>query len=113
MAQSEKKNQDKATFIREYEFDANYITKLDIHQDPQGLWSGGIGATVWDAGLVLSKYFEANSKTLIENKSVLEIGSGTGLVGMVCAKLGAKSVLFTDKDCAMPLLNKNIFENFY
>merc|ERR1712228_879168 len=74
---------------------------------------GGIGATIWDAGLVLSKYFEANNKALIRDKSVLEIGSGTGLVGMVCAKLGAKSVLFTDKDCAMPLLNKNLFENFY
>lgn len=105
---------EKKTFIREYEFDPKLnISKLDIHQDPSGIWSGGIGATVWDAGIVLSKYFEKNYKSLIENKSILEIGSGTGLVGMISIKLGANALLFTDKDCAIPLLNKNLFENFY
>ena len=107
------KEKEKKTFIREYDFDLNLkLSKLDIHQDPSGIWSGGIGATVWDAGIVLSKYFEKNCK-LIENKSILEIGSGTGLVGMVSIRLGAKALLFTDKDCAIPLLNKNLFENFY
>mmetsp|Transcript_48674 Transcript_48674/g.80740 ORF Transcript_48674/g.80740 Transcript_48674/m.80740 type:complete len:273 (-) Transcript_48674:8-826(-) len=103
---------DKSTVIREYDFDPTLkVEKLAIHQDPFGKWSGGIGATVWDSGIVLAKYLEAHSH-LIKQKSVLEIGAGTGLCGMVCAKLKAKAVLFTDKDCALPLLNKNLFENF-
>ena len=108
------KKAEKRTFIREYDFNPKLaVSKLELHQDPHGLWSGGIGATVWDAAIVLSKYLEANSESLLKGKAILEIGSGTGVVGMVCAKLGAKSVLFTDQKCAMPLLNKNLFENYY
>ena len=112
--EEKKKKKEKTTFVREYEFNPKLnIKKLDIHQDPQGLWSGGIGSTVWDAGIVLSKYFETTHQQLIKNKSILEIGSGTGLVGMVCLRLGAKAVLFTDLLRLIPLLNKNLFENFY
>ncbi len=45
-------------------------------------------------------------------KKVLEVGSGTGLVGMVLARLGAY-VVFTDQSCVMELLEANINENVF
>jgi predicted RNA methylase len=49
------------------------------------------GNTVWDGALVLASYF-ANEKVFPEgywkNKSVVELGAGTGLVGLFTALLG-------------------------
>lgn len=61
----------------------------------------------------MAKYLEAMAHSLVRGRCILEIGSGTGLCGMVAGTLKAKAVVLTDKDCAMPLLQKNLFENFY
>jgi len=55
---------------------------------------GDVGCVVWDAALVLSYYLESpdfiditgNSKLL--DKSVVELGSGTGVVGIQAAACG-------------------------
>jgi len=55
---------------------------------------GDVGCVVWDAALVLSFYLESpdfndetgNSRLL--NKSVVELGSGTGIVGIQAAACG-------------------------
>jgi len=44
---------------------------------------------------VFARYLHRN-KTLFENKSVLEIGTGSGILAVVMAKHGAKSVVATD-----------------
>lgn len=44
---------------------------------------------------VLARFLHRN-KTLFENKSVLEIGTGSGILAVVMAKHGAKSVVATD-----------------
>jgi predicted nicotinamide N-methyase len=55
------------------------------------------GQYLWPAAKGLSVYlFE--QKYLVENESVVELGAGCGLAGLVAAKLGAKSVIFTDYD---------------
>jgi predicted nicotinamide N-methyase len=49
--------------------------------------------TVWDGGIVLSKYIEHHKglgNLLLRGKRVVEIGSGTGIVGIVAAALGAQ-----------------------
>jgi predicted nicotinamide N-methyase len=46
--------------------------------------------------------------TGIRQKTVLEIGSGTGLVGLVAAGLGAESVIVTDLGHLVPFLDRNI-----
>ena len=68
-----------------------------------------IGATVWDCGLTLCKFAELQS-VRFKGKRIIEVGAGTGLVGLLLAKLGA-SVLFTDQPHALPLLAHNVLQN--
>jgi hypothetical protein len=55
----------------------------------------GIGGKLWDSSLVLTRYLYLHRLELI-GKRVIELGSGTGLVGMFCALLGAKEVTLSD-----------------
>uniref|UniRef100_K3WDD1 Uncharacterized protein n=1 Tax=Globisporangium ultimum (strain ATCC 200006 / CBS 805.95 / DAOM BR144) TaxID=431595 RepID=K3WDD1_GLOUD len=71
----------------------------------------GIGGKLWDSCLVLTRYLSQH-KALIAKKSVVELGSGLGLVGIFCAMLGAARVTLTDIDDVVPLLQYNIDLNF-
>jgi predicted nicotinamide N-methyase len=70
----------------------------------------GTGTVIWECGIVLASYLAAEAKRqpgwLVE-RSVLELGSGTGIVGLAAAALGG-SVLVTDEKDVVPLLQKNI-----
>jgi len=58
----------------------------------------GVGAVVWDAGDLLCDFMchPANSQQYIHNKTVLDLGSGTGVCGIVAAANGAKQTWLTD-----------------
>ncbi|XP_058295153.1 protein N-lysine methyltransferase METTL21A isoform X2 [Hylobates moloch] len=47
----------------------------------------GVAAVVWDAAIVLSTYLEMGAVEL-RGRSAVELGAGTGLVGIVAALLG-------------------------
>lgn len=64
----------------------------------------GLGGEVWPGAIVLCRYLEQNS--VVQGKRVVELGCGTGLCGIVCMKLGAKSVLLTDEYIDLALMNK-------
>ncbi|TYZ68539.1 hypothetical protein PybrP1_007171 [[Pythium] brassicae (nom. inval.)] len=70
----------------------------------------GIGGKLWDSCLVLARYL-ALHRPLVAGKRVVELGSGLGLVGIVCALLGARATL-TDVAEVVPLLRYNIDLNF-
>ncbi|XP_069772699.1 protein N-lysine methyltransferase METTL21D isoform X4 [Narcine bancroftii] len=85
-----------------------------------GLWieqrgAGGVGFVVWDAALVLAKYLETSSfyqgnHHVFSGKNVVELGSGTGVVGLMASTLGA-NVIVTDLEELQDLLEININAN--
>ncbi|KAM8934775.1 protein N-lysine methyltransferase METTL21A [Pelodytes ibericus] len=69
----------------------------------------GVAAVVWDAAVVLCMYLETGAIN-VKGSSVIELGAGTGLVGIVAALLGAQ-VTITDREVALDFLKLNVMEN--
>jgi len=67
---------------------------------------GDVGCVVWDAAIVLSYYLESedftdrNGQNILIGKTVVELGAGTGIVGIQAAACGfvlsVVSLLFFD-----------------
>ena len=62
-----------------------------------------VGFVMWPSAVVLSRYLLANP-SLIEGRSVLELGAGCGLTGLLAGKLGPHSVTLTD-------FNRRVLDN--
>ncbi|CAC5420240.1 VCPKMT [Mytilus coruscus] len=95
------------TFVREIEKNNEEVIK--IHQ----LEIGDVGCVVWDAAIVLSKYFETEDflkGQLLKQKNIIELGAGTGVVGIIASTFGA-NVTITDLPEFNQLINMNIAEN--
>ncbi|KAG8834578.1 hypothetical protein FRC17_008247 [Serendipita sp. 399] len=73
--------------------------------------SPGCGGIAWPAGEVLSNYLVHRGPNHLVGKHVLELGSGTGLVGLVAAKLGASKVIITDQFPLLDMMNQNVILN--
>jgi predicted nicotinamide N-methyase len=75
--------------------------------------SGTTGLRTWEAALHLGNYLCANSSILVQGKSILELGAGTGYVSILCAEhLGASHVLATDgSDDVVSSLSTNFYLN--
>ncbi|XP_076816937.1 protein N-lysine methyltransferase METTL21D-like [Clavelina lepadiformis] len=100
------------TFVREIELcagqDADTKCTLHIHQ----MSVGDVGCVVWDAALVLLKYlFTRKGNKYVKGNNVLELGAGTGVVGLAAACAGASDVVVTDLPQFTSLITLNIKEN--
>lgn len=74
------------------------------------------GTTVWDCSIVTSKYLQEYCNTLPDGywngKTVLEVGSGTGVAGLACSVLFQGSTLIlSDMEVLVPLLQRNLQSN--
>ena len=72
----------------------------DARVGPALMHSGdSTGFGVWGSALVLARLLEGDpeQRRRLAGAAVLELGSGTGLVGMVCGVLGARAVTLTDR----------------
>ncbi|XP_078089371.1 EEF1A lysine methyltransferase 3-like [Mustelus asterias] len=69
----------------------------------------GFSAHVWDAGVALCRYFE-KEKINFTGKKVIELGSGTGIVGILAALLGGY-VTMTDKPKVLKQIETNVSIN--
>ncbi|XP_069789993.1 protein N-lysine methyltransferase METTL21A isoform X1 [Narcine bancroftii] len=69
----------------------------------------GVAAVVWDAAIILCTYLELGTVQL-RNRTVIELGAGTGLVGIVASLLGA-DVTITDRAVALQFLESNVRDN--
>uniref|UniRef100_A0A0G4GHW1 Methyltransferase small domain-containing protein n=1 Tax=Chromera velia CCMP2878 TaxID=1169474 RepID=A0A0G4GHW1_9ALVE len=65
------------------------------------------GRTTWDGSVVLALFLEAHQE-LVRGTRVLELGAGTGLVGLSAAALGAEEVVLTDLAYALPNMRRNV-----
>ena len=72
----------------------------------------GTGGTVWTSALVLCRW-QVREAESIQDKSILELGSGTGAAGLQAAGLGAQSVCLSDggPEELLELLRRNIVHN--
>ncbi|NXY24415.1 MT21A methyltransferase, partial [Atrichornis clamosus] len=84
----------------------------------------GVAAVVWDAAVVLCAYLEMEGIDL-RDRSVIELGAGTGLLGIVVTLLGSKEparvralyspccarVTITDRAAALEFLESNVQAN--
>ncbi|KAI3367741.1 hypothetical protein L3Q82_026581 [Scortum barcoo] len=98
-------------FVREIE--RNDGRSLKVKQ----CYMGDVGCVVWDAAIVLAKYLETrqfydppSGVNAWSGRRVVELGAGTGAVGLMAATLGAQ-VTVTDLEDLQTLLRVNIQEN--
>ncbi|XP_063149863.1 EEF1A lysine methyltransferase 3 isoform X2 [Candoia aspera] len=69
----------------------------------------GVAAPVWEAALALCEYFEAK-KVNFQGKEVIELGAGTGVVGILASLLGG-NVTITDLPVALKQIEENVHQN--
>ncbi|KAJ3117030.1 hypothetical protein HK100_000906 [Physocladia obscura] len=64
------------------------------------------GTTVWEGGVALARH-------MVAGKSAIDLGSGTGIVGIAIARLGAQTTVLTDiaHPTVLSLLEKNVRQN--
>jgi len=82
----------------------------DVIQIKQHWTEHGVAGVVWEGALVLCEYL-SKDLTSIQHKTVIELGSGTGLAGIFAAKKGAH-VTLTDVEKTLPALQENVNLNF-
>lgn len=65
--------------------------------------SGGCGGKIWECAEIIVNYFvwknEQSQGSLFKDKTIVEIGAGTGLVGLAVAKIcpDLKQLVVTDQ----------------
>jgi predicted nicotinamide N-methyase len=67
----------------------------------------GTARWVWPGATTTARWLCERDSSWLRDKHVLELGSGTGLLGLVAARLGAASVTLTDLPSELPLLLAN------
>uniref|UniRef100_UPI00398EAD7D EEF1A lysine methyltransferase 3-like n=1 Tax=Pristiophorus japonicus TaxID=55135 RepID=UPI00398EAD7D len=69
----------------------------------------GFAASIWESALVLCQYFE-QEKIDFSGRKVIELGSGTGIVGILAVLLGG-DVTMTDQENALSQIEHNVSTN--
>lgn len=90
----------------------NSVRTLEMRAIISG--SGTTGLRTWEAALHLGAYLTTSAgKQHVSGKKVIELGAGTGLLSILCAKyLAAQHVLATDGDEAVvDAITTNLFIN--
>lgn len=91
-------------FYRELELDS---AELNIAQQS----IGDVGHVVWDAAIVLCKFLDSSvfndRHGGMDGKFAVELGAGTGVVGL-CAALNGANCVITDLPELLDLMQKNV-----
>lgn len=84
------------------------IQGVALTVDEVGNAGKGTGLTTWDGSVVLAKYLEHTRMDDVRGKRIVELGTGTGLVGISAALMGAKEAILTDLEYTMANLERNV-----
>ncbi|KAH9395919.1 hypothetical protein TYRP_020334 [Tyrophagus putrescentiae] len=123
-SKQQQQQQDEEYFERRIEFEAPEVLKLFLKfeedEEPPELkilqkWDSDESGVVWDASLLLAKYLErlaaskddGSKKSLFSDAKAVELGSGTGFLGLWLAAMGAR-VLLTDLPSNLELMGRNL-----
>lgn len=79
-------------------------------QEDSNLRDAGTAINVWDGAILLARYLEQRP-SIVRGLSVLELGAGCGLVGIVAGVLGARAVILTDLPTELKRLEQNVNRN--
>jgi predicted nicotinamide N-methyase len=71
---------------------------------------GSVGSWCWESAICLAEYCYDHMFNQFKNKRIVEIGSGTGIVGIQLSALGGH-VTLTDREEYLELINYNIKKN--
>lgn len=112
---------DDATIRQE---DENPLVSLPVHIEtdaqPRVLqfacdWDVGIGGSIWTSGEILATHLQTHQskyRPLFDGKCVLELGSGTGYVGLLTAACFAPShVVLSDLGTHVACMQQNVARN--
>lgn len=72
------------------------------------------GSWVWNSAVVLAEWMATRCKLFdfdFKDKTVIELGAGAGLPGLMAALLGASRVVLTDVESLLPGLLQNVDAN--
>ncbi len=81
-------------------------TSFKLHVNT-GMLCNDTGGDAWKGSWALATLLNLR-RAKLAGKRVLELGSGTGLLGISCALSGASSVVVTDLPYVLPLIEKNV-----
>ena len=73
----------------------------EVHGAATGARDGGgdlTGIRIWEAAPVLIQYLERHRARLLTGRSLLDVGAGTGAVGIAAAAFGARHAVLSDAD---------------
>ena len=69
------------------------------------------GVALWPAAIALAEEIAARGLAEFKGKTVLELGAGTGLPGIVAASLGARVVQTDNQELALDICRRNSRKN--
>ncbi|XP_067897785.1 EEF1A lysine methyltransferase 3-like [Heterodontus francisci] len=91
----------------------SYVLERNYEFCGQNLWISqssdsqlGTSGFVWDAGIALCRYFE-KQRIIFTDMKVIELGSGTGIVGILAVLLGG-NVTITDQPNVLKQIEHNV-----
>ncbi|KAJ3488624.1 hypothetical protein NLJ89_g11597 [Agrocybe chaxingu] len=73
--------------------------------------SPGCGGLAWPAGQILASYLVQKGPGHVKNKNILELGSGTGLVGLAVGVFPETKVWITDQAPLLDIMKCNVSLN--
>ncbi|CAM9096186.1 unnamed protein product [Ectocarpus sp. 4 AP-2014] len=92
--------------MKEVELDGRGKLKLEVN------WGVGIGGGLWSTGILLTEHLAKHAALydlVFKGKRVLELGSGTGLVGLAAARFGPPlEVVITDLESHVDICKRNV-----